>query len=416
MSYEIAALAVLILLSAFFSGLEIALFSLGRAHVRALVERGESGAKAVARLKANPERLLVTILIGNNIVNIGAAAMATSLAMRLVGDYGVGVATGVMTFLILVFGEITPKTFAYRWAEKYALFFAGPLQIFSWIVFPLAWLLEGLTRHLTRTSGAQQNNGVGHKGLLSSMAKMALEEGELSASEHRLVESAVRLDRIPADRVMTPRSDMVVIEAERTLGEAVATLTTTPYSRYPVYRGDLDEIVGVLYLRDLYEHLRSGKESATVESVAAKPFFVPRTMVIGDLLRQFQRQRSHMAIVIGEYAETAGLVTLEDVLEEMVGEIEDETDDVRKRIHKLGEGRWLVDATLPLEDVQRAIGVELPTENHHTINGLLIGTHQDIPQSGTSIEAGGHTFVVRRADRRRVILAELIAANEPEEA
>ena len=416
MSYEIAALAILILFSAFFSGAEIALFSLGRAHVRALVERGASGAKAVARLKANPERLLVTILIGNNIVNIGAAALATSLAMRLLGDYGVGVATGVMTFLILVFGEITPKTFAYRWAESYALFFARALEIFAWIIFPLAWLLEGLTRRLTRTSGTEQNNGIGHKGLLSSMAKMALEEGGLSASEHRLVESAVRLDRIPADRVMTPRSDMEVVEAEKTLREAIATVTATPYSRYPVYRGDLDEIVGVLHLRDLYEHLRSGEDNKTVESIAAKPFFVPRTMVIGDLLRHFQRQRIHIAIVIGEYAETAGLVTLEDVLEEMVGEIEDETDDVRKRIHKLGEGRWLIDATLPIEDVQRAIGIELPTESHHTINGLLIGTYRDIPGSGTEIEAGGHSFVVRRADRRRVILAELIIAKPPEES
>jgi CBS domain containing-hemolysin-like protein len=414
MTLEFAALALLVLLSAFFSGLEIAIFSLGKAHLHSLVERKVRGAAVVARLKANPERLLVTILLGNNVVNIGAAAIATALSMRAFGDIGVGIATGVMTFLILVFGEITPKTFAYRWAERYSLLAARPLEIFSWIIFPLVWLLEKLTRGLTLLSGAESQPGIKHKSLLSSLARMGLEEGELSESEHRLVESAVRLDRVPADRVMTPRSDMIAIEAGKTLAEAIDALAEAPHSRYPVYREELDDIVGILHIRDLYEQLRRKGGSTPVAEIAAKPAFVPRTMVIGDLLRLFQRERSHMAIVIGEYAETAGLVTLEDVLEEMVGEIEDETDFVRKQIHRLGERRWLVDASLPMDDLQRAIGISLPNDQHNTINGLLLDAFQEIPRPGATIEAGGYTFIIRKADARRIILAELIAPRESE--
>ncbi len=414
MSFEIAALAVLILLSAFFSGLEIALFSLGRAHIRSLVERNAPGAKVVARLKANPDRLLVTILIGNNIVNIGAASMATALALRLLGDIGVGIATGVMTFLILVFGEITPKTLALRWAEPYALVFARPLEILGWIIYPVVWLLEHLTRGHTVLAGRGKQRGIEHKTLLSTLARMGLEDGSLSESEHRLVESALRLDRIPASRVMTPRSDMLVVEADKTVEEALEALVGAPYTRCPVYRGELDEIVGILHLRDLYEHHRLGRRADKVAAISSKPTFVPRTMLIGDLIRLFQRERTHMAIVIGEYGETAGLVTLEDVLEEMVGEIEDETDDVRKLIHKLAEGRWLVDASMPIEDLTRAIGIKLPSDQHHTVNGLLIDAYQDIPPAGATIQAGGQTFIIRRADARKVILAELIVAKKKE--
>jgi putative hemolysin len=412
MEFEITALAILILFSAFFSGLEIALFSLGKAHVRSLVERNVPGARTVARLKANPERLLVTILIGNNVANIGAASLATAVSLRIFGNIGVGIATGVMTFFILVFGEISPKTLALRWAEPYALIFSRPLMLFCWLIFPLVWLLEKLTRGLTRMARGPSKNRIEHKALLSTLARMGLEEGSLSESEHRLVESALRLDRIPADRVMTPRSEMVAIEADKTVEAALAMVAEQPHTRYPVYSGELDEIVGVMHLRDLYEHFRLGRRTDKVVAISSKPTFVPRTMLIADLLRLFQRERTHMAIVIGEYAETAGLVTLEDVIEEMVGEIEDETDDVRQQIQKIGEGRWLLDASLSIEDIQRSIGVALPADQYRTLNGLLVDAYQDIPPPGATIHAAGHTFIIRRADARRVLLAELVSEKQ----
>lgn len=407
MTGEIIALAVLVLLSAFFSGLEIALFSLGRAQVHSLVEKRKHGALVVERLKANPERLLVTILIGNNIVNIGAAAMATALALRVFGDVGVGIATGVMTFLILVFGEITPKTFAYRWAEKYALIFARPLEIFGWLIFPIVWCLEKLTKGLTKAAGSDVRSAIEHKSLLSSLARMALEEGKLKESEHRAVLSALQLDRIPASRVMTPRRDIYAIEAKTKLVEAMSLLAKSPYTRYPVFQDKLDEVVGVLHIRDLYERIRTGSAARSVNEIAGKPTFIPRTMVIGDLLKLFQHERAHMAIVIGEYGETVGLVTLEDVLEELVGEIEDETDDVRRLVRNLGEKCWMVNASIPIEDLERATGIRLPAEQHNTINGLLLDRFQGIPKAGDRIEIDGYVFVIRQADAKRVILTEL---------
>lgn len=411
MTYEILVLVLLVALSAFFSGLEIALFSLGRAHLRTLVEKKVRGAATVARLKSNPERLLATILIGNNVANIGAASMATALAIRLFGNIGVGIATGVMTLLILVFGEITPKTLAYRWAEKFSLLFARPLELFGLLAFPVVWVIERFTRLLTRRAnlGAGAKSSVGDKSLLLAVARIGLERGTIAEREHRVVEGALKLGHVRADRVMTPRSAMVAVEADKTVSEAAEELGGMPFSRYPVYRDGTDDIVGILHLRDLYEKLRRGGGETRVDAVASKPIFVPKTMLIGELLRLFQHARAHIAVVIGEYGETAGIVTLEDILEEMVGEIEDEADAVRQHVIKLGEGRYLVDASLPIEDLRRFTGVRLPS-GHHTVNGLLLEAHQNIPRSGDSVEAGGHTFKIRRASPRRVILAEMVVA------
>lgn len=417
MTYEILALILLIGLSAVFSGLEIALFSLSRAYVRHLLDKKAHGAKVVARLKANPERLLATILIGNNIVNIAAASIATAVAIRLFQGIGggaataVGIATGVMTFLILVFGEITPKSLAYRWAERYSLIFARPLEIFGWITFPLVWLMEKLSRGLTMVRGADDRPKVEHRSLLLSLARMGVEEGTIHERQLQAVESVFRLEHVPVEAVMTPRGRMAAIESSVTLEEAAEILAEAPYSRVPVYRDDMDEIIGIMRLRDLYERILKGNGDTAAAGIAAKPLFVPRTMMLGDLLRLFQRERIHMAIVIGEYGETAGLVTLEDILEEMVGEIEDEADAVRHRAVKLSENRYLIDASLSIEDLRRITGVQLTT-SHNTVNGLLLDLYQNIPEDGAKIQADGYTFIVRRADARKVVLVELRLAQK----
>jgi putative hemolysin len=411
--YNILALIVLVALSALFSGLEISLFSLGKAHVRLLVEKKVRGAKVVQRLKANPERLLATILLGNNIVNIGAASLATVLAIRLFESWGVGAATGVgvsmgvMTFLILVFGEITPKSLAYRWAERYALVFSRPLEVFGKVAFPLVWLIEKLTHNLTRFSGKGGSPTVEHRSLLMSLARMGVEEGKIKERELRVVESAFRLEHVPVEMIMTPRRKMTTVPADAKLENAATALGDSPHTRLPVFRGDMDEIVGILHLREFYEQLLKGNGNAKVADIASKPLFVPRTMVIGDLMRLFQRERVHMAIVIGEYGETVGLATLEDILEEMVGEIEDEADEVRNRVIKLSDHRFLVDASISIEDLRRITGVQLPAGGHHTVNGLLLDAYQNIPKAGTRIKVDSHTFIIRRADVRKVILAEM---------
>lgn len=421
MEIELILLVVMIIASAFFSGLEIALFSLGRAHVRSLVERGIKGAITVARLKANPDRLLVTILVGNNIANISAASMATALSINIFSSLGagtalgVGVATGVMTLLILVFGEITPKTFAVRWSEQISLVFARPLEIFGWIFFPVIWVLEKFSRGMTFLFRSKVKQHIKHEVLLMSLARLGLEEGTIDEHEHRIVENAFRLDRIPADRIMTSRSDMVAVESGSALKDAVEFISTKPYTRFPVYQGGQEEIVGILHIRDLYEQIRLGKETTIIDEISAKPIYVPRTMPLNDLLLLFQKERIHMAVVIDEYGETAGIVTLEDVLEELVGEIEDEVDAVSHKIIRISNDRFLVYASLSLDDINRTLEIDLPAERYNTLNGLLLDVYQNIPQPKEKILYDGLTFIIRQADARKVILVEMILSTKSEE-
>lgn len=421
MELELILLVVMIIASAFFSGLEIALFSLGRAHVRSLVERGIKGSATVARLKANPDRLLVTILVGNNIANISAASMATALSINIFNSLGastalgVGVATGVMTLLILIFGEITPKAFAVRWSEQISLVFARPLEIFGWIFFPAIWVLEKFSRSMTFIFGSKVKQHIKHEVLLMSLARLGLEEGTIDEHEHRIVENAFRLDRIPADRIMTPRSDMIALKSGSTVREVSEFISTQPYTRFPIYQGGQQEIVGILHIRDLYEQMRLGRETVLVEDIAAKPVYIPQTMPLNDLLLLFQKERNHMVVVIDEYGETAGIVTLEDVLEELVGEIEDEADTVSHKIVRISDDRYLVYASLSLDDINRTLDVALPAERYNTLNGLILDVYQNIPQPKEKIVYNGMTFIIRQADARKVILVEMILSPKAEE-
>lgn len=410
MEFEIVLLAVMIAFSAFFSGIEISLFSLSPAQVRSLVERKVRGSQIVARLKANPERLLGVILIGNNIVNIGSASLATSVAIRLVGDAGVGLATGVMTLLILIFGEVSPKTFAVRHAEAIALKAARFLELIGIMLFPFAWLLERLANVVNRLAGPRKSSAEEHKLILMSLARMGLEEGKIQVHQHRILENAFRLDQTPAERIMTPRNAIVALLAGTTLLKAVEEIASKPYSRFPVLLDEKQGIIGILHVRDLHEQIRLGRGKIRVEEVAAKPIFVPSTMPLSELLFTFQRERMHMAVILDEYGDTDGIVTLEDVLEELVGDIEDEVDVARDSITRISEGHYLVQASISLDDLNRALATKLPAGQHNTLNGLLLDLFQDIPKPKDRIGFEGHTFIIRQADARHVILVELALA------
>ena len=408
MAFEIGLLAVLLVMSAFFAGLEIALFSLGRAHVRTLVERGVPGAKTVRNLKSNPERLLVIILIGNNIANIGSASLATAVAIRIFGDVGVGIATGVMTFLILIFGDMMPKTLAVHWAERYSLLCARPLLFFSYLVFPAVWVYERLSSAMSKAFDHHSASDIEHETVVTTMSRLGLEEGKIEEHEHRLVENAFRMDQTTAERIMTPRSKVIGVQAGTNLQEALKNLRDQPFSRFPVYEGEKEMVIGILHMRDLFMRLsRDPDDAIAVEGIATKPLFVAATMPASDLLLLFQRERSHIAIVLDEYGDTDGVVTLEDVLEELVGEIEDEVDSVSHDIIKKGEGSFLVYASLTIDDINRSLEIDLPAEEHNTLNGLLVDHFQNIPKPGQGIEIDGYSFVIRSADPRKIDLVEL---------
>lgn len=416
MEFNLILLVVLILASAFFSGLEIAMFSLGEGTIRTLVDQKRPGAHIVERLKKNPERLLVVILIGNNIANIGSASIATALAIDMLGNVGVGLATGVMTLLILVFGEITPKTFSVRYNQQIALFNARPLLLFSYLVFPVAWLLEHFSRALTKRARRRITETVETERVVQNLTKLAVEKGNIEEHEHKLIVNAFRLDETHAERIMTPRNKMLTLRSGMTVSEAVDYIADKPFTRYPIFMDEKQGITGIVTIRELYERKYAGQDDISIDAIASKPLFTACTMPVSELLFLFQSNRMHMAVVLDEYGDTDGIVTLEDAIEELVGEIEDEVDMTSHDIIRMSSGNYLVYASVTIDDFNRAFETRLPYEGSNTLNGLLVSIHQNIPEPQTKILAGECEFTVRQADKRRIVLVEFKPPPRQQEA
>ncbi len=411
-------LAFLILLSGFFSGAEIALFSLGEARVRTLLDERRRGARALAELKANPERLLATILIGNNIVNIGAASLATALALDLFGSQGVAYATGVMTLLVLVFGEITPKGFASANAVSYGLLVAPIIRFLSRLLFPIAGPLEALTKWFVRRSQREGAPTI-TEGEIREMTEIAHERGAIDEHERQIIERAFWLDEKSAWDIMTPRVDIFSWSASRTLAQIAPELPTVRFSRVPVYRDSVDDIVGVLHTRDAYQALLSGQRDVPLGELAREPLFVPGSIPLTRLLRDFQTRRIHLGIVIDEYGGTDGLVTLEDILEELVGEIVDETDIERQPIIRVSRNEVLVEGGADLREINYFLNTAFPLLEHRSLNGFLLEELGYVPEPGEEIEREGVLIRIEEASDTQVLWARLIrhlpseAENEP---
>lgn len=398
----LALLGFLVLLSGFFSGAEIALFSLGEARVRTLVDEGRRGARALAELKANPEKLLATILIGNNIVNIGAASLATALALDWFGSQGVAYATGAMTLLVLIFGEITPKGLASANAATFGLTVAPVIHFLSRILFPIVLPLEALTRWFVRRS---RRDGVPTitEGEIREMTEIAHEKGAIDEHERQIIERAFWLDETRAWDIMTPRVEVFAWPASRPLGEIAAELPTVRYSRIPVYRESVDEIVGVLYTRDAYQALLSGQRDVQLGELAREPLFVPGSVPLTRLLSDFQTRRVHLGIVMDEYGGTDGLVTLEDILEELVGEIVDETDVERQPIIRVSRHEILVEGGADLREINHFFNTAFPQLEHRSLNGYLLDELGYVPEPGEEIEREGILLRIEDATETQVL-------------
>jgi putative hemolysin len=399
-------LVLLLALSAFFSGSEIALFSLGEARVRALREEGRRGSRALERLKANPERLLATILVGNNIVNIGAASLATAVALDLYGSAGVAYATGLMTLLVLIFGEITPKGLATAHADAYSLFVAPTIYFLSRILFPVVTPLEKLTRWFVRRSQREGRLTV-TEGEIREMTAIGHREGAIDEHERRIIERAFRLDETRAWDIMTPRVDIFAWPAERSLASITAELPTLRFSRVPVFRESVDDIVGILYMRDAYQALISGQRDVKLGELAREPFFVPGSIPLTHLLSDFQTRRIHMGVVIDEYGGTDGLVTLEDILEELVGEIVDETDLDREPLVRISRDELMVEGGADLREINFFFNTALPQLEHRSLNGYLLDELGYVPRPEEEIVRDGVLIRILESSETQVLKAIL---------
>jgi CBS domain containing-hemolysin-like protein len=413
---ELLILFFLLVLSGLFSGSETALVSISLARAESLSRQGRPGAAALYQLKSNPSRMLITILIGNNVVNIAASAMATVLATRWFGHLGPGIAVGVLTVLILVFGEITPKTLATRYSERISLVIA-PLMIgFMRAIFPLVWLFNSFTNWVQRMSGGDGDPMVTEAELIT-MTEHGEEEGTIEADEREMIERVFILNDLKAGDVMTPMRRVFALDGRRPIKDILPEVLARPYSRIPLFREDTNEILKVLFLRDLFEALASGNTEGDAFSIARVPLYVPENQKVDLLLPLLRRQKQHMAVVVDETGYLQGVVTLEDLLEELVGEIYDEIDELPNQQMVLSEDSILVDGHVELRVVEEFFDTELPGKPTDTVNLWILSHTERIPCQDERFLLDGLEIHVKNASERRirqVVLTRTPALKVPE--
>jgi len=404
----IIAIAELLALSGFFSGSETALTAASRARMHQLEKDGDKRATAVNKLIANREGLIGSILLGNNVVNILASVLATSLFTQLFGQGGVAMAmaTGVMTILVLVFAEVMPKTYAIGRPDSTAMMVAG---LISLLVAAASWIVKLIQAIVTLTLkllglGAPAEAITADEEIRGAIDLHASEGGVAAADRQRLV-GALDLKELTVEDVMIHRKNIKMLSADLEPRQLVMKALASPHTRIPIYRGEKEEIVGILHAKDLLRAiipLGGNLANLDLESIIRKPWFVPETTPVQDQLDAFLKERSHFALVIDEYGELQGLITLEDILEEIVGSIHDEHDIAVQGVRPQEDGSVNVDGWVPIRDVNRAMNWNLPDEEAVTVAGLVIHEAQTIPEAGQSFVFYGYRFNVLRRQRNQV--------------
>jgi CBS domain containing-hemolysin-like protein len=398
---ELLTLLVLLLLSGLFSGSETALVSISLARAEALNREGRRGAAALYLLKSNPSRMLITILIGNNLVNIAASAIATVLATRWFGHLGPGIAVGVLTVLILVFGEITPKSLATRYSERLSLLTAPVMVAFMRGILPLVWIFNKFTTWVQQMSGGVGDPMVTEAELIS-MTEHGEEEGTIESDEREMIERVFILNDLKAGDVMTPMRRVFALDGRRPIADILPEVLARSYSRIPLYGDDSNEILKVLFLRDLFDAVAAGETSADAFSIAREPLYVPENQKVDLLLTLLRRQKQHMAVVVDETGYWHGVVTLEDLLEELVGEIYDEVDEMPDQQMVLSENSILVDGHVELRVVEDFFDTELPGKPTDTVNRWILEHTERIPSQDECFVLDGLEIRVQNASERRI--------------
>ncbi|MBD3313234.1 DUF21 domain-containing protein [Candidatus Woesearchaeota archaeon] len=400
---DVIILFILILLSGFFSGIEIAYFSIGNVRVRHLVEGKIKGAHMLHVLKSDPHKLLITILIGNNLVNIGASALATVIAVDMFGSKGAGIAVGIMTFLILVFGEITPKSFATMYAEKIALKVSRPLYMLQLLFMPLTFFLDRFIKLLTKITGESQY-GIRKitEDELKSIVNISHEAGGIGKEEKEMIQKIFEFDDIEVRQIMIPRTDVVRLHVDTSFSELLAFVKKNSFTRIPVFDKNADDIIGILYVKDLLHNIDMIRSATSIRELVKNVMFVPSSKKIDELLREFQKKKQHMAIVVDEHGGFGGLITLEDIVEEIVGEIYDENETRKEQISIIDSKTALVDGETTLENINKSLRLGFHKNLKRTISAFVLEKLGKIPKKGDKIWFSGFDIIVDSLDNNRV--------------
>ena len=399
----IAILAVCAVGSGFFSGSETALIGIGRERVHQVSTLGRRG-RRVAQLVADPERLLSTLLVANNLVNILGAAVATTLFISLIGEqWGPWVSTLAVTVVVLIVGEITPKTIAAHYPERFSLAVAPTIWRLSLVLSPVARLFTAVTRGLLRLLKISTNDdgrGVTEADL-KALAELSAAGGEIEAAEREIIDSLFTLADRPVRDVMTPRVDIVTLGNPLTLDDVRESVSNAAHSRFPITEGDLDDLVGILYVKDVLQ-LDGEPNPASISALIRKPTYVPESAPILQVLQDMQARRFTMALVLDEHGGVEGLVTIKDLVSELVGELQDEYDPGIPTIVPIGPGRWMADGRLPIDDFSETMEHEFPEGPYSTLGGLFLSVAGHIPSDGHQLTIDGYRLVVMRMDRNRI--------------
>ena len=434
-TWELLVGLLFVLASAFFSGSETALTALGDARARQLVDSGGRRARLLALWVKSPERVLSTLLIGNTLVNIGAGALAGNVAHQAATARGwpdgsvLAIFTAVTTFVILFAGEIIPKTIGKRHPIQWALTAMPVVQLLAWLSWPLtSGLVRATNALVTLFGGARTPTPAVTSAEIEYLIEMGTREGVLDEVKEELLNSVLEFADRVVKEVMVPRTRMAAIDRDAPPEEILRIVTENPYSRMPVYRDSIDNVLGVLLVREIIPELSRGPKGvlATLDKHLKPPFFVPEQMKILKLLKEMQKRKSHLAIVVDEFGGTSGLATLEDVIEEIVGEIQDEGDVEAAPVREVTPGVYLADASVPLRELEdflneRAEGegedpdreVRFPEEgDYETLGGFVTATAGRVPAVGSLLAWDGLTFTVRGGDERRVTRVEIARRRE----
>lgn len=411
---EVITLIILILLSAFFSSAETALTTVNRHRMRALAEDGNKNADKVLKLVDNPSKMLSAILIGNNIVNISASALATSFTTAVFGSKFIGISTGILTLVVLLFGEITPKSLATLYSEQLSLVYIHiilPLTIF---LTPVIWIvdkLSGAIFFVLRIDPDKAKNQM-TEGELRTIVDVSVEDGVLEKEEQSMINNVVDFGDSKAKDVMIPRADMALVSVDADFDEVFEIFQKERYSRLPVYDDNKDTVIGIIYMKDLffYQNQSSKKQEAfSLRSIMREPFYVYEYQKTSSIMAEMRNRFVSLAIVLDEYATAVGLITLEDLLEEIVGEIRDEFDmDELENITQLAENKYEVDAAMKLSDLEDRIGVVLESEDYDSLGGYVIELLDHLPNEGETVKKDGITLKVLSMDKNRIDRVEIM--------
>ena len=409
----LAALVILVAFSAFFSASETAFSSLNQIRLKSRAEDGDKAAARVLAMSEQYDKLLSTILIGNNIVNIGAASIATVLFTKALGEErGATVSTIVLTIVVLVFGEVSPKSIAKEMPETIATAVSPFLNLLMTLFTPLTWLFSQWKKLLNHFIHSSEEDTI-TEGELMTMVSEAENDGELTDRESQLIRSAIEFDDVEVEEILTPRVDVIAVEDDITLEELARTFAESGYSRLPVYHGTIDNIIGVVHEKDFY--LGRLKKETTLEDLIKPTLYTTGSTQISQLLRILREQHHHMAVVVDEYGGTEGIITLEDILEELVGEIWDEHDEVTEDFHKQADGSWIVLGSASVDDLYEMLGLPEDEDiDSNTVNGLVQEKTCHLPKVGDRFTLGEYDGVVTRTAKRRVTEVRLTPAEKPE--